>query len=41
MRLATRSLLIAAVLALLAACGAKGPLVMPDEKPATPEQPAR
>jgi predicted small lipoprotein YifL len=30
-------LLLCAVLAALAACGAKGPLVLPSEEPAKPE----
>lgn len=41
MRLASRTLLLAVLLATLAACGSKGPLVLPDEKPAEPEQPAQ
>lgn len=41
MRLFGRTLLLAALVAVLTACGAKGPLVLPEEKPAEPEQPAQ
>ena len=36
-----RLALLCALLAALAACGAKGPLTMPSEEPAKPEQPAQ
>lgn len=34
-----RLAVLAALLATLAACGSKGPLVMPTDEPAQPEQP--
>lgn len=36
-----RLAILCAVLSMLAACGAKGPLVMPTDEPAKPEQPAQ
>ena len=36
-----RLAVLCALLATLAACGAKGPLTMPSEEPAKPEQPAQ
>jgi predicted small lipoprotein YifL len=36
-----RFAVLAIVLLALAACGSKGPLVMPTEEPAKPEQPAQ
>ncbi len=36
-----RFALLTLLAATLAACGSKGPLVMPSEEPAKPEQPAQ
>ena len=36
-----RLAVLCALLVALAACGAKGPLTMPTEEPAKPEQPAQ
>jgi predicted small lipoprotein YifL len=41
MRRTLTRLLATLLLATLAACGSKGPLVMPEEEPAKPEQPAQ
>jgi predicted small lipoprotein YifL len=40
-RTLTRLMPTLLLLAALAACGSKGPLVMPSEEPAKPEQPAQ
>jgi predicted small lipoprotein YifL len=37
----TRRLVILLLLAILSACGSKGPLVMPSEQPAEAEEPAK
>ncbi|MBK8068569.1 MAG: lipoprotein [Rhodanobacteraceae bacterium] len=37
----SRLALLTLLVATLAACGSKGPLVMPSDEPAKPEQPAQ